>query len=47
MASQPIIGYNFGAGKFGRVKEALTITVKYSTVIGIVAFIIIQIFPYQ
>ncbi|HOK02082.1 MAG TPA: MATE family efflux transporter, partial [Spirochaetota bacterium] len=45
MASQPIIGYNFGAGNFKRVKETLIISIKYSTIIGIASFTLIQLFP--
>jgi len=45
MASQPIIGYNFGAKNFKRVKETWLLTIKYSTYISIFTFAIVEIFP--
>lgn len=45
MASQPIIGYNFGAGNFKRVKETWLLTIKYSTYISIFTCAIVLIFP--
>ena len=45
MASQPIIGYNFGAKAFHRVKEALRISIVAATIISIVAFAVIQLAP--
>lgn len=45
--SQPIIGFNYGAKKYDRVKE----TVKYAsfaaTVIMIIGFLVVEIFPAQ
>lgn len=45
MASQPIIGYNFGAKNYMRVKETWILTMKCSTVISIITFILVQLFP--
>ncbi len=45
MASQPIIGFNFGAKNYHRVKETLTIGLKAATIISMVGFAITQIFP--
>lgn len=45
MASQPIIGYNFGAKNYRRVKETWLLTIKYSTYIAFIAFIIVELFP--
>jgi Na+-driven multidrug efflux pump len=46
MAAQPILGYNFSAGNYRRVKETLMLTVKYATLLSVIAFIIGEIFPY-
>jgi putative MATE family efflux protein len=47
MASQPIIGYNFGAKMIGRVKEALQKALIGATVIAAVSFILIEVFARQ
>ncbi len=44
---QPIIGYNYGAGNFSRVKEALQKGMLLATAISIFGFMIIMIFPSQ
>ncbi len=44
---QPIIGYNYGAEKFDRVKEALKLAIITATAVVSIGFIIIQVFPYQ
>ncbi|AGL00565.1 MATE family efflux transporter [Desulfoscipio gibsoniae] len=44
---QPIIGFNYGAQKFDRVKEALQSGVIAATVIATLGFIIIRVFPEQ
>lgn len=43
--TQPIIGYNYGAGKYGRVKETLKIGLTINVIIGVIAFILFQAFP--
>lgn len=45
MASQPILGYNYGAGNHRRVREAFILVLKYSTIISIGGFIISEMFP--
>jgi Na+-driven multidrug efflux pump len=40
----PIAGYNFGAGKFQRVREAINTSVKYSGILALGIFILIMIF---
>ncbi len=45
MASQPIIGYNFGAKNYRRVKETWILTIKYSTYIAFIAFAVVELFP--
>jgi putative MATE family efflux protein len=47
LGCQPIYGFNYGSKKYGRVKEAYLRAVSYATVIVIVAFFCIQIFPRQ
>ncbi len=43
--SQPIFGYNYGAKRFDRVKEALKIVLKSSVIISTIAFILFQTIP--
>lgn len=45
MASQPIIGFNYGAKSAKRVKDALRISLIASTLIAIAGFIFIQAIP--
>ena len=45
MASQPIIGFNYGARSMRRVKEALRISLFAATIIAVGAFILIQSVP--
>jgi putative MATE family efflux protein len=45
MASQPIIGFNFGARSVSRVKEALRLSLIAASAIAIAAFILIQSIP--
>lgn len=42
---QTIIGYNYGAKKYKRAKDALKLAILYSTVISTVGFVLIEIFP--
>lgn len=44
---QPIIGYNYGAKKYNRVKKALKLAILAATTITTTGFIIIQLFPKQ
>lgn len=44
---QPIIGYNYGAKKFDRVKHALKLAIIAATAITTTGFIIIQLIPKQ
>jgi len=45
MASQPIIGFNYGAKSVSRVKEALRISLIAATIIGVGAFAFIEALP--
>ncbi|EKD81256.1 MAG: hypothetical protein ACD_39C01887G0002 [uncultured bacterium] len=42
---QPVVGYNYGARKFVRVKKALYMAILASTAICVVFFVMIQLFP--
>lgn len=44
---QPILGYNYGAGKWDRVKKCLRLGIIVGSVITIVGFLITEIFPAQ
>ncbi len=43
--SQPILGYNYGAKKFDRVKRTLKIVLSSSVVISTIAFVLFQTIP--
>ncbi|HEX3011138.1 MAG TPA: MATE family efflux transporter, partial [Syntrophomonadaceae bacterium] len=45
--AQPIIGYNYGALQFGRVKHTLKLALIAATTIVLVGFILLQSFPGQ
>jgi Na+-driven multidrug efflux pump len=45
MASQPIIGFNYGAKSVRRVKDTLRIAIIAATIIALGAFIIIEAMP--
>jgi len=45
--SQPIVGYNYGAGKFKRVKEIYLTMLKAEFILGLVFFLAFEIFPLQ
>lgn len=45
IGAQPIIGYNFGAGNYKRVKEVLLKVIKIGFIIGIFYNILIVLFP--
>lgn len=43
--AQPILGYNYGAGKYDRVKQTLKVILGLSLTISITAFILFQTIP--
>ncbi len=43
--SQPIIGYNYGAGEYGRVRQAFLYSLGFGTLILAVGFIMVEFFP--
>jgi putative MATE family efflux protein len=45
MASQPIIGFNYGAKSVERVKEALRISLIAASIVAVGAFIVIEAIP--
>lgn len=45
--SQPIVGYNYGAGQHGRVKEIYKIMIIVEVCIGFIATVCFEIFPRQ
>ncbi|MBO8159911.1 MATE family efflux transporter [Thermosyntropha sp.] len=42
---QPIVGYNYGADDWERVKSVLLLAVKYASILAVMAFILVMIFP--
>lgn len=42
---QPIIGYNFGAGKYERVRSAYLMAIRWNFAVSAVGFILFQFFP--
>uniref|UniRef100_UPI003216EB80 MATE family efflux transporter n=1 Tax=uncultured Draconibacterium sp. TaxID=1573823 RepID=UPI003216EB80 len=45
MASQPIIGFNYGAKSVDRIKQTLRISLTAATVIAIISFVLLEAFP--
>jgi len=43
--TQPIVGYNYGAKKYLRIKEVLKLSIKSSTIIITTTYILIMYFP--
>ncbi|QHI37329.1 Multidrug export protein MepA [Kordia antarctica] len=43
----PIAGFNYGAGKYQRVRESINISIKYGTGLALAIFAIIMFFPEQ
>jgi putative MATE family efflux protein len=43
--SQPIIGYNYGAGRYDRVKKALKLSAIAATTMTTIGWIIVELFP--
>jgi Na+-driven multidrug efflux pump len=45
MAIQPIVGFNYGAGLYCRVREAVMLAIKYATVVATVGWLICMLIP--
>ena len=43
--NQPIIGYNWGSKRYDRVKESLIRSLIYSTIMSVVLWLLIQVYP--
>lgn len=41
----PIAGFNYGAEQFNRVKEAIYTAIKYATILAVILFVFLMIFP--
>ena len=46
LGGQPIFGYNYGAGRYDRVRETYKIVLKLSIITGLVATVIFQLCPH-
>lgn len=46
-AMQPVVSYNYGARKYGRVKKAYSLALLWAAVISVISFLLFQIFPRQ
>ncbi len=45
MASQPIIGYNYGARLYGRVRQTWNTGIVAATILAVIAFVFVELFP--
>ncbi len=43
---QPIVGFNYGAKKFDRVKEVLKLSILATTAIATIGWLIVELFPF-
>ena len=43
--AQPIVGYNYGAKNYGRVRELLKLMVKWTAVVGLVCIVLFEAVP--
>ena len=43
--AQPIIGFNFGAGKYDRVRQTYLLAIKWNFVVSAIGFCLFQFFP--
>ncbi len=45
--SQPIIGFNYGAKQYSRVREAYLHAIKWNMIVSAIGFLLLQCFPQQ
>ena len=45
--SQPVVGYNYGAGEYRRVKALFTTIIKAESTVGLISMILFELFPLQ
>lgn len=43
--AQPIVGYNYGAKKYGRVRELLKLMIKWTAIVGLVCMVLFEVVP--
>lgn len=43
--AQPIVGYNYGAGKYGRVKELLKLIIGWTVIVCLVCTVLFELIP--
>lgn len=43
--AQPIVGYNYGAKNYGRVRELLKLMIKWTVIVGLVCTVLFEAFP--
>lgn len=43
--AQPIVGYNYGAGHYSRVRELLKSVIRWTAIVGIVCMFLFEAFP--
>lgn len=43
--AQPIVGYNYGAKNYGRVRELLKLMIKWTAIVGIVCMVLFEAVP--
>ena len=44
---QPIVSFNYGAGKYDRVKKAYSTAISYGVIVSVIAFLVFQFLPRQ
>lgn len=42
---QPIVGYNFGAGKLDRVRQAVRLSILWATIAAFLGTVVVELFP--
>lgn len=45
LGAQPILGFNYGAGKYDRVKETFRLVIIYTVIVGIIATLLFELCP--
>lgn len=45
LGAQPILGFNYGAGKYDRVKETFRLVITYTVIVGIIATLLFELCP--
>jgi len=47
LGCQPIYGFNYGSRRYHRVKETYLLALRYATVVSVISFLCLQLFPGQ